>query len=143
MCWTPTRRRAAGVLDVAAKALEEEGGGSAEGDVEEEDPDAWTLRQITFLGLDKGSPSAADEEQQPNAKLDARTLAEFLMEVGACSVSMTDSDAGTDNETAIFDEFSASQEDVDEKWALVIPDLAAVSQHVPLLGKCISYLLEI
>jgi len=124
----PPTRRATGVFDVATKqALGEEGSGSVEGEVVEEDPDAWALRQITFLGLDKGSSTiAADEEQQPNAKLDARGLSEFLMEVGACSVSMTDSDAGTDNEIAIFDEFSSS---VDENWAMDIPDLAAVSQH--------------
>lgn len=122
---------------------------------DDEDNDSWVLRQITFLGLsavkkdDAIAQEAGDEETTPKNALDARNLSEFLMEIGACSVSITDSDADTDNEDPLFDEPSLStcvndDDDSDEElsgqWAMVIPDLAAgrnlwkrcdVSAHFP------------
>ena len=62
------------------------------------------------------------------------------MEIGACSVSITDSDKDTDNEDPLFDEPSLTSCSNDEKWAIEIPDLAAgknlwkrcdVSAHFP------------
>ncbi|KAL3760281.1 hypothetical protein ACHAWU_006279 [Discostella pseudostelligera] len=137
-------------------------------DVEVED--SWVLRQITFLGLTAQPPAKSDEEDgativevgvdidddvgahddgddsstSPTA-LDARNLSEFLMEIGACSVSITDSDADTIDENPLFDEpdLASSLLDGDElyeEWAMVLPDLAVgrnlwkrcdVSAHFP------------
>ena len=72
------------------------------------DADSWVLRQITFLGL--SAPNKEDSSingEEITAKknvLDARALSEFLMEIGACSVSITDSDADRDLENPLFDE---------------------------------------
>mmetsp|Transcript_38924 Transcript_38924/g.66427 ORF Transcript_38924/g.66427 Transcript_38924/m.66427 type:complete len:543 (-) Transcript_38924:56-1684(-) len=119
-----------------------------------DDDDSWVLRQITFLGLsapnskaDDGDSDTDNDETSKNA-LDARNLSEFLMEIGACSVSITDSDADTDEESPLFDEPSLTScsndllddEELKEEWAIVIPDLAAgrnlwkrcdVSAHFP------------
>ncbi len=132
--------------------------------------DSWVLRQITFLGLTAQPPAKSDEEEDatimevgvdidddvgthddgddsstsPTA-LDARNLSEFLMEIGACSVSITDSDADTIDENPLFDEpdLASSLLDGDElyeEWAMVLPDLAVgrnlwkrcdVSAHFP------------
>lgn len=108
--------------------------------------DPWTLRQITFLGLTAADDDDDDESLNRNS-LDARNLSEFLMEIGACSVSVTDSDADTENEDPLFGEptltsSSCSDDDADDekKWAMIIPDLAAgknlwrrcdVSAHFP------------
>lgn len=129
-------------------------------DVDDDDEvDSWVLRQITFLGLSAAKKSASAEEEdatansddddgKPKNALDARNLSEFLMEIGACSVSITDSDADTDNENPLFDEPSFAvcgndlldDEELNEEWAMVIPDLAAgrnlwkrcdVSAHFP------------
>ena len=51
---------------------------------------AAVLRSMTFSNLSK------DQEPQ--------LLGNFLMELGACSTSITDADAGTDSEKALFDE---------------------------------------
>ncbi|KAL7537854.1 hypothetical protein ACHAXR_008128 [Thalassiosira sp. AJA248-18] len=75
------------------------------------------------------------------------------MEIGACSVSITDSDADTDNEDPLFHEPSLTpcanddalkkeleDDGEEETWAMIIPDLAAgrnlwkrcdVSAHFP------------
>ncbi|KAL7439443.1 hypothetical protein ACHAXH_004172 [Discostella pseudostelligera] len=132
--------------------------------------DSWVLRQITFLGLTAQPTAKSDDEDDatimevggnnsdgvgtslddddsstsPNA-LDARNLSEFLMEIGACSVSITDSDADTVDENPLFDEpdLASSLLDGDElyeEWAMVLPDLAVgrnlwkrcdVSAHFP------------
>mmetsp|Transcript_17509 Transcript_17509/g.37873 ORF Transcript_17509/g.37873 Transcript_17509/m.37873 type:complete len:541 (+) Transcript_17509:63-1685(+) len=124
---------------------------------DDEDVDSWVLRQITFLGLTAPNKNASaeedvsddsdDDDKSTNA-LDARNLSEFLMEIGACSVSITDSDADTDDEDAIFREPSMAvcsndlldDEELNEEWAMVLPDLAAgrnlwkrcdVSAHFP------------
>lgn len=113
------------------------------------DNDSWVLRQITFLDLTaapsspstKNDDSGDDDEDDTtnnNIALDARNLSEFLMEIGACSVSITDSDLNTDNEDPIFDEPSLStcqqelgddddkdDDNMNEQWAMIIPDYAA------------------
>eukprot|EP00980_Cylindrotheca_fusiformis_P008105 scaffold1727_cov133-Cylindrotheca_fusiformis.AAC.8 len=53
--------------------------------------DAAALRSIRFSGL--------QEDQEP------QLLCNFLMELGACSTSITDADRGTCNEQALFDEY--------------------------------------
>ncbi|CAJ1951942.1 unnamed protein product [Cylindrotheca closterium] len=53
--------------------------------------DASAIRSITFSGL--------QEDQEP------QLLCNFLMELGACSTAITDSDKGTRDEQAIFHEF--------------------------------------
>jgi len=130
-------------------------------DVEdEEEDDSWVLRQITFLGLTapkeeeaSDDTSSSDKDIESKNALDARNLSEFLMEIGACSVSITDSDLDTENEEAIFDEPSLSStctndlsdiqlddDENNEQWAMIIPDYAAgrnlwkrcdVSAHFP------------
>ncbi len=132
--------------------------------------DSWVLRQITFLGLTAQPTAKSDEgNRTPIVKigenndvdgalyddeidssssmntLDARNLSEFLMEIGACSVCITDSDADTIDENPLFDEpdLESSLLDADElfeEWAMVLPDLAVgrnlwkrcdVSAHFP------------
>ena len=118
--------------------------------------DSWTLRQITFLGLTAPNAKASTEEdddgndgETPKNALDARNLSDFLMEIGACSVAITDTDADTDEENPMFHEPSLTScsddllndEELNEEWAMIIPDLAAgrnlwrrcdVSAHCPL-----------
>lgn len=112
--------------------------------------DSWVLRQITFQGLTAPPSTNNDDDVEENNDknaLDARNLSEFLMEIGAVSVSITDSDKDTENEHPLFDEPSLSSvctnyddDDDDEQWAMIIPDYAAgrnlwktcnVSAHFP------------
>ena len=110
--------------------------------------DSWTLRQITFLGLTKDpaahendvETSGDEEDEEPKNVLDARNLSEFLMEIGACSVSITDFDKDTENEDPLFGDLTLDDEELNEQWAMVIPDWAAgrnlwkkcdVSAHFP------------
>jgi ribosomal protein L11 methyltransferase len=58
------------------------------------DGGASALRAMTFSNLRK------DQEPQ--------LLCNFLMELGACSTSITDADYGTDGESPIFDEFDSA-----------------------------------
>ena len=104
--------------------------------------DVQALRQLTFLGLSASTNEASppedgeDGEDGDNNPLDARNLSEFLMEIGACSVSITDADADTDDEEPLFDEPSPTAcandpreggdgAELSEEWAMVIPDWAA------------------
>ncbi|KAG7371389.1 50S ribosomal protein L11 methylase [Nitzschia inconspicua] len=57
-------------------------------------PSPASLRSVTFSNLQK------DQEPQ--------LLCNFLMELGACSTSITDADLGTDHESPLFDEFDTS-----------------------------------
>ena len=115
--------------------------------LDDDDNDSWVLRQITFQGL-TAPPTNNDDVEEDTDKnaLDARNLSEFLMEIGAVSVSITDSDKDTENEHPLFDEPSLSSvctnydDDDDEQWAMIIPDYAAgrnlwktcnVSAHFP------------
>lgn len=132
-------------------------------DEENGDDEPWVLRQITFLGLtapnqpdgESLTPPQEDSASKPNEQLDARNLAEFLMEIGACSVSVIDADANTSNEDPLFDEptltacpndFLADNHDDEEdgedmsKYAMVFKDAAVgrnlwkrchVSAHFP------------
>jgi ribosomal protein L11 methyltransferase len=59
---------------------------------EAEETNAASLRSITFPNLQKA--------QEP------QLLCNFLMELGACSTSIVDADRGTDEEIAIFDEYT-------------------------------------
>jgi ribosomal protein L11 methylase PrmA len=109
----------------------------------EDDDEPWVLRQITFLDLTASSSDATDDEGK--AELDARNFSEFLMEIGACSVSITDADANTSSEDPLFHEPSLTTcpndyiEDNNE-FAMVLNDVAAgrnvwkkchVSAHFP------------
>ncbi|KAG7343786.1 ribosomal protein L11 methyltransferase [Nitzschia inconspicua] len=58
-------------------------------------PSPASLRSVTFSNLQK------DQEPQ--------LLCNFLMELGACSTSITDADLGTDHESPLFDEFDTSR----------------------------------
>ena len=78
----------------------------AESDEDDDETDPWVLRSVTFACLD-GSPSSPDPQ----------LLADYLMEMGACSTAITDHDRDTDKETPIFRE---PGEDVDfdnEDWS--------------------------
>jgi len=108
-------------------------------DYDDEDESApWVLRQITFLGL--SAPDTDDNgqviEKEDGAALDVRNLSDFLMDIGACSVSITDADAETEEEDPLFDEPSLTtcvndldDDEMSEKelneWAVVINDVAA------------------
>ena len=113
----------------------------AAAETDEEEP--WTLRQITFLDLTAGSSSTSEDDEK--SELDARNFSEFLMEIGACSVSITDADANTSNEDPLFHEPSLTTcpndylEDSND-FAMVLNDVAAgrnvwkrchVSAHFP------------
>eukprot|EP00957_Ditylum_brightwellii_P083794 6368976-Ditylum_brightwellii.AAC.1 len=73
-----------------------------------EEPSASTLRSVTFKSLTSSTPP--------------EILSEFLLELGACSVSITDHDRDTPNETPIFREPGNNKED----WATIICGDAAV-----------------
>ena len=139
-------------------------------DEENGDDEPWVLRQITFLGLtapnqpggESLTPPQEDSASKPNEQLDARNLAEFLMEIGACSVSVIDADANTSNEDPLFDEptltacpndFLADNHDDEEdgedisKYAMVFKDAAVgrnlwkrchVSAHFPYAASVIN-----
>eukprot|EP00569_Conticribra_weissflogii_P020862 CAMPEP_0171428104 /NCGR_PEP_ID=MMETSP0881-20121228/5033_1 /TAXON_ID=67004 /ORGANISM="Thalassiosira weissflogii, Strain CCMP1336" /LENGTH=539 /DNA_ID=CAMNT_0011947855 /DNA_START=59 /DNA_END=1678 /DNA_ORIENTATION=- len=108
-------------------------------DYDDEDESApWVLRQITFLGL--SAPDTDDNgqviEKEDGAALDVQNLSDFLMDIGACSVSITDADAETEEEDPLFDEPSLTtcvndldDDEMSEKelneWAVVINDVAA------------------
>jgi hypothetical protein len=88
----------------------------------------WVLRQITFLDLTASNSDETDDGEK--AELDARNFSEFLMEIGACSVSITDADANTSDEDPLFHEPSLTTcpndyiEDTNE-FAMVLHDVAA------------------
>lgn len=106
---------------------------------QEDEP--WVLRQITFLDL-----TASGSGSEEDSELDARNFSEFLMEIGACSVSITDADANTSAEEALFHEPSLTAcpndfvEDSSNDFAMILNDYAAgrnvwknchVSAHFP------------
>ena len=110
---------------------------------ETNEDEPWALRQITFLDLTAGSSSTRKNNEQSD--LDARNFSEFLMEIGACSVSITDADANTSKEDPLFHEPSLTTcpndylEDGND-FAMVLNDVAAgrnvwkrchVSAHFP------------
>lgn len=115
------------------------------------DTDSWALREIKFLQLPAASTNAVDDDNYDPAvdtTMDVRGLSEFLMEIGACSVSITDSDKDTPEEDPVFDEpgETSCTNDVDDvltlenSYALVLDDRAVgrniwkrcdVSAHFP------------
>lgn len=72
--------------------------------------DVAALRSVTFAALDSSA--------------EPQLLADFLMEVGACSTAITDHDRDTPDEIPIFRE-----PDLDEDWAVICGD-AAVGTNV-------------
>ncbi len=115
------------------------------------DADSWALREIKFLQLPAASTNAVDDDNYDptvDTTMDVRGLSEFLMEIGACSVSITDSDKDTPEEDPVFDEPGETfcTNDVDDvladenSYALVLDDRAVgrniwkrcdVSAHFP------------
>lgn len=130
-------------------------------DEEDYDAHSWVLRQIKFLELsaarnnvydgdnDLLTTQASDVGLAEATTMDARQLGEFLLEIGACSVSITDSDKGTPEEDPLFHEPGQTSclndlydddGDVTKDWAMVLSDLAVgrnvwkrcdVSAHFP------------
>ena len=117
---------------------------------EDWDADSWVLREIKFLQLPAASTNALDDDNyDPSTEttMDVRGLSEFLMELGACSVSITDSDRDTPEEEPVFDEpgETSCTNDVDDvlvenNYAMVLEDRAVgrniwkrcdVSAHFP------------
>jgi ribosomal protein L11 methylase PrmA len=120
---------------------------------EDDDDEPWVLRQITFLGLTAAKSSSVDEsgdaesnDDDVRSEFDARNLSEFLMEIGACSVSITDADRDTSEEDPLFHEPSLSccpndyVEDANSEFAMILDDKAVgrnlwkkchVSAHFP------------
>ncbi|KAL7521663.1 hypothetical protein ACHAWX_006337 [Stephanocyclus meneghinianus] len=106
-------------------------------DSNEDEP--WILRQITFLDLTAPDSSSTDDSAAFNSdahksEFDARNLSEFLMEIGACSVSITDADRGTSDEDPLFHEPSLTccpNDYVQDagKYAVVLND-SAVGRNV-------------
>jgi cold shock CspA family protein len=92
------------------------------------------LHRVTFLGLMAASPPPSDDDDDhapsssSSSSLDARALSEFLMEIGASSVSVTDSDGGTPSEDPIFGSARDMLDDDDyhlsSTYAMVLPDYA-------------------
>jgi len=117
---------------------------------EDWDADSWVLREIKFLGMSAASSNALDDNSHDPTEettMDVRGLSEFLMEIGACSVSITDSDKDTPDEDPVFDEpgETSCTNDVDDvlmgnNYAMVLEDRAVgrnmwkrcdVSAHFP------------
>jgi len=118
-----------------------------DGEEEEYDAESWVLREIKFLGLTPVSNNDDDDDSNTAEEvttMDPRNLSEFLMEIGACSVSVTDSDKDTPDEDPLFDEpgETTCANDLDDPatFAIVLSDLAVgrnmwkrcdVSAHFP------------
>lgn len=149
------RRHIINLSVLSKESSEEIVDNSADDDEDEEDWDAdsWALREIKFLQLPAASTNAVDDDNyDPTADttMDVRGLSEFLMEIGACSVSITDSDKDTPEEDPVFDEpgETSCTNDVNDvllteeenSYALVLEDRAVgrniwkrcdVSAHFP------------
>ncbi len=126
------------------------GGGTNDDDIIDDDRASFAkLRKVTFLGLTAAPPDDEDDDgatsSSSSSSLDARALSEFLMEIGASSVSVTDSDTGTSEEDPIFGSARDMLDDDDmiilkSKYAMILPDSAVgrnlwrrcdVSAHFP------------
>jgi ribosomal protein L11 methyltransferase len=91
------------------------------------DGTASSLRAMTFANLRK------DQEPQ--------LLCNFLMELGACSTSVTDADYGTDAEVPIFDEFDATGT-IRTPERVHAWDLCNLSAHFPASTE-LSWIMEL
>jgi len=130
---TSTHYRQRVSLGVLSKESSEEIVDS-EDDEEEDEGDSWALREIKFLELSAASTNAADDNNYDSTEdttMDVRGLSEFLMEIGACSVSITDTDKDTPDEDPVFDEPGETSctndvEDVmiENTYAMVLEDRA-------------------
>lgn len=105
------------------------------------------LRRVTFLGLTAASSPVIEDGEGINSNdddssMDARALSEFLMEIGASSVSVTDTDTGTSAEDPIFGSAREMLDDDELRstYAMILPDAAVgrnlwrrcdVSAHFP------------
>lgn len=137
-------------LRVLSKESSEEIVDSQDDEDEDWDADSWALREIKFLQLPAVSSNALDHnnfDPSEDITMDVRGLSEFLMEIGACSVSITDSDKDTPEEDPVFDEpgETSCTNDVDDVlieniYAMVLEDRAVgrniwkrcdVSAHFP------------
>jgi ribosomal protein L11 methyltransferase len=80
---------------------------------------AATLRSLTLVHFPK--------DQNPDL------LCDFLMEIGACSTSITDSDRGTDLEVPLYDEPTAENDPWhdSENWAMPVWNRCNVTAHFP------------
>ena len=81
----------------------------------EEESTAATLRSITFCNIPK--------DQEPDV------LADFLLELGACSAAVTDADAGTDLEQPLFGEPGATPWQDSLHWAAPVWNRCNVTAH--------------
>ncbi|KAL3815572.1 hypothetical protein ACHAXA_000304 [Cyclostephanos tholiformis] len=122
-------------------------GGGSDDDIHDDMPSFAKLRKVTFLGLTAAPLDDDDDVGVPSSSssLDARALAEFLLEIGASSVSVTDSDVGTSGEDPIFGTAREMLDDDDmlvlrSRYAVILPDSAVgrnlwrrcdVSAHFP------------
>jgi ribosomal protein L11 methylase PrmA len=124
----------------------------------EESSSMARLRRVTFLGLTAASSSPPVDEDgeakssnddndyssssSSSSSMDARALSEFLMEIGASSVSVTDADTGTLAEDPIFGSAREMLDDDELRstYAMILPDSAVgrnlwrrcdVSAHFP------------
>lgn len=114
----------------------------------EESSSMARLRRVTFLGLTAASSSPPVDEDcegkssSSSSSMDARALSEFLMEIGASSVSVTDTDTGTLAEDPIFGSAREMLDDDELRstYAMILPDAAVgrnlwrrcdVSAHFP------------
>lgn len=86
-------------------------------DDEDNNDDVASLRSMTFSTLRK--------DQEPEL------LCNFLMELGACSTSITDSDYGTDAEKPIFHEFDVMTMTRNMELPVQVWDHCDVSAHFP------------
>jgi len=84
--------------------------------IEGSDNDACKLRSMKFEKLDRST--------------EPQLLSDFLMELGACSVSITDHDRDTDIESPIFSEPLEDEESNVDIFAAVICGDAAVGKNV-------------
>ena len=89
-----------------------------------EDAAAWEIRAMTFTKLD--------------SKTEPALLSDFLMELGACSVSITDHDKDTDLEDPLF--LEPSEEDTADIFAAVVCGDAAVGKNIWMRCDVVSIL---
>jgi ribosomal protein L11 methylase PrmA len=117
------------------------------------------LRRVTFLGLTAASSSSSTvvvgedkSNDDVSSSMDARALSEFLMEIGASSVSVTDTESGTLDEDPIFGSAHEMLDDdeIRSTYAMILSDAAVgrnlwrrcdVSAHFPTTYN-VSHVLE-
>ena len=99
----------------------------------------FQLRSVTFANLpktrDDDDDDNNDDKQQSLLSLDPNLLCDFLMELGACSTSITDADAGTPDESPLFRE-GISSDNINfwhdsVHWAAPLWNRCNVTAHFP------------